>query len=144
MENYCHKVQYYETDQMQIVHHSNYIRWFEEARTYYLEQIGFGYDRMEREGITCPVLEVFCKYLSMVRFPDKVLISTKIVGFSGVRMSLEYEIRDRLSGKLRTIGHSKHCFVGPAGKPVILIKENPELFDLLKSNISEATNAGQN
>ena len=29
---YMHEVQYYETDAMQIVHHSNYIRWFEEAR----------------------------------------------------------------------------------------------------------------
>jgi len=143
VENYCHKVQYYETDQMQIVHHSNYIRWFEEARTFYLEQIGFGYDRMENEGITCPVLEVLCKYLSMVRFPEKVLISTKIVGFSGVRMTLEYEIRDQLSGKIRTIGHSKHCFVGRAGKPVMLSKENPELFELLKSHVSEESGIGQ-
>ena len=40
-----HKVQYYETDGMGIVHHSNYIRWFEEARVDLLEQLGFGYDR---------------------------------------------------------------------------------------------------
>ena len=38
-----HKVQYYETDGMGIVHHSNYIRWFEEARVDLLEQLGFGY-----------------------------------------------------------------------------------------------------
>ena len=48
---YEHIVQYYETDQMGIVHHSNYIRWFEEARSYILEQIGFGYKKMEEEGI---------------------------------------------------------------------------------------------
>lgn len=41
---YQHKVQYYETDQMGIVHHSNYIRWFEEARTDYMEKMGMGYD----------------------------------------------------------------------------------------------------
>jgi acyl-CoA thioester hydrolase len=143
MENYCHKVQYYETDQMQIVHHSNYIRWFEEARTFYLEQIGFGYDRMEKEGITCPVVEVFCKYISMVRFPEKVLISSKIIEFTGVRMTLKYEIRDQVSGKLRTTGHSKHCFVGAAGKPVMLSKENQELFDLLKSHLSEESGIGK-
>ena len=39
---YKHLVQYYETDQMGIVHHSNYIRWFEEARSYILEENGFG------------------------------------------------------------------------------------------------------
>ena len=43
MVPYDHKVQYYETDGMGIVHHSNYIRWFEEARVDLLEQLGFGY-----------------------------------------------------------------------------------------------------
>ena len=137
MEIYCHKVQYYETDQMQIVHHSNYIRWFEEARTFFLEQIGFGYDRMEKEGITCPVLEVFCKYVSMVRFPEVVSISSKIVEFTGVRMTLEYDIRDQISGKIRTTGYSKHCFVGASGRPVSLRKENRELFELFQSHSDE-------
>ena len=47
MPDYTHKVQYYETDQMAIVHHSNYIRWFEEARVDFLEKIGFGYHQTE-------------------------------------------------------------------------------------------------
>ena len=70
MLKYIHKVQYYETDQMQIAHHSNYIRWFEEARTFFLEKSGFGYDRMEAEGIVCPVTGG-CRYASMVRFRKK-------------------------------------------------------------------------
>ena len=48
LKSYTHKVQYYETDAMAIVHHSNYIRWFEEARLDYLEQIGLPYDEIER------------------------------------------------------------------------------------------------
>ena len=55
---YQHKVQYYETDQMGIVHHSNYIRWFEEARTDYMERLGIGYEKMEEQGILSPVLSV--------------------------------------------------------------------------------------
>ena len=43
MKPYRHKVQYYETDQMGIVHHSNYIRWFEEGRIDLMEQMGLGY-----------------------------------------------------------------------------------------------------
>ena len=38
---YLHNAKYYETDQMGIIHHSNYIRWFEEARIDYMNQIGF-------------------------------------------------------------------------------------------------------
>ena len=37
---YTHRVQYYETDQMGIVHHSNYIRWFEEARIDWMRDCG--------------------------------------------------------------------------------------------------------
>ena len=40
MEPYVHKVQYYETDKMGIVHHSNYIRWMEEARIDFLDSVG--------------------------------------------------------------------------------------------------------
>ena len=62
MEPYVHKVQYYETDKMGIVHHSNYIRWMEEARIDFLERMGWPYDRLENEGIISPVIGVDCKY----------------------------------------------------------------------------------
>lgn len=42
MQKYRHIVQYYETDKMGITHHSNYIRWMEEARIDFLRQIGWG------------------------------------------------------------------------------------------------------
>ena len=62
MTPYRHKVQYYETDRMGVTHHSNYIRWMEEARVDLLEQIGWGYDRMESLGIQSPVTGVGCVY----------------------------------------------------------------------------------
>ena len=54
MKPYEHKVQYYETDKMGIVHHSNYIRWMEEARIDFLDQIGWNYKVMEDNGIISP------------------------------------------------------------------------------------------
>ncbi len=77
MMNWQHKVQYYETDQMQIVHHSNYIRWFEEARTYLMDEMGFSYFQMEEEGIVVPVLSAYAEYKSMVRFGETVEIEDK-------------------------------------------------------------------
>ena len=64
---YKHKVQYYETDQMSIVHHSNYIRWFEEARIDFLEQIGMNMEEIERNGVQIPVLSVSSNYRSSVK-----------------------------------------------------------------------------
>ena len=55
-EGTLHKVQYYETDQMGVVHHSNYIRWFEEARAEWMEAVGLPYAQLEAEGIASPVL----------------------------------------------------------------------------------------
>ena len=61
LHTYEHRTQYYETDQMGIIHHSNYIRWFEEARTDLMRQMGIGYDEMEGQGIISPVLSVTCE-----------------------------------------------------------------------------------
>ena len=72
---YKHLVQYYETDQMGIVHHSNYIRWFEEARSFLLEENGFGYKKMEESGIISPVLSVNARYKSMTHYLSLIHIS---------------------------------------------------------------------
>lgn len=62
MQKYRHIVQYYETDKMGITHHSNYIRWMEEARIDFLRQIGWDYAKLESIGIISPVTAVNCKY----------------------------------------------------------------------------------
>ncbi len=71
---YQHKVQYYETDGMGIVHHSNYIRWFEEARVDFLAQIGMPFEQVEARGIVSPVLRVSCEYKTMARFGETYLM----------------------------------------------------------------------
>lgn len=128
---YAHKVHYYETDQMQIVHHSNYIRWFEESRVDFLEQIGFGYDRMEHEGIVSPVLHVNCDYKSMTRFGETVYILPKIERYSGVKLNLTYRVIDAVTGELRASGESRHCFLDTRGVPVSLKRAHPEIDQIL-------------
>lgn len=135
MTPYEHKVQYYETDGMGIVHHSNYIRWFEEARVALLEQLGYGYDRIEAEGFNSPVLEVACKYKTMARFGDTVLISARIMDYNGVRLTLHYEVRDAQTEDLRCEGESRHCFMGREGRPVSLKRSWPALDQALSAQI---------
>ena len=130
-----HKVQYYETDGMGIVHHSNYIRWFEEARVGLLEQLGFGYDRIEAEGFSSPVLEVTCQYKTMARFGDTVRIDAAIVEYNGVRLALHYEVRDAQSDALRCRGESRHCFMGRDGRPVSLRRSWPALDRALAAQL---------
>lgn len=123
---YTRTAHYYETDQMGVIHHSNYIRWFEEARVDFLEQAGFGYKKMEEEGIISPVLAVACDYKSMVRFGDTVNIHVGIESMTGVRMIVTYRVEDAKSGKLRAFGETRHCFLNEKGRPISLEKALPD------------------
>lgn len=127
---YRHKVQYYETDQMGVVHHSNYIRWFEEARTDFMEQMGMGYDEMERRGIVSPVLSVEADYRRMVYFGESVTIETKIREYNGIKMTVEYEIVDDKTGMVHCWGLTKHCFLNSKGRPVSLKKDFPDFHEM--------------
>ena len=129
---YERRAQYYETDQMGVVHHSNYIRWFEEARVDFLRQAGAGYEKMEADGIISPVLSVSCQYKTMVRFDDQVVIRLGILSYNGIKLCISYEVRDREIGEIRCIGESSHCFLGKDGKPVSLKRQYPEYHKILQ------------
>ena len=133
MYEYLRKVQYYETDKMSVVHHSNYIRWFEEARTDFLERNGFGYDKMEESGVISPVIGISVNYKTMTRFPDVVQIETSFSEYNGIRMSVCYVVRDKKTQEIRCTGESKHCFLNREGKPLSLKRSCPEIHQILCS-----------
>ena len=66
------RVRYKDTDQMGIMHHSNYIVLYEMARTEWLRDMGLTYAEIERRGIMSPIIEVQSKYLYPA-FYDEVL-----------------------------------------------------------------------
>ena len=124
---YEHHVKYYETDQMGIVHHSNYIRWMEEARMDLMEQMGYSYKMMEETEIISPVISVQCEYKSMVRFSDTVVIEAKISYYNGVKLTVQYRMTDKETGELRAMAASEHCFLNRSGKPISLKRSYPEI-----------------
>ncbi|MBQ5382752.1 MAG: thioesterase family protein, partial [Ruminococcus sp.] len=77
---------YYETDQMGVVHHSNHIRYFEEARLDFMRTIGCDAAEMEKDGIIIPNVDAYAKYEKPVRFADRVSIAVRLVKFSGATM----------------------------------------------------------
>lgn len=135
MKAYRHKVQYYETDRMGIVHHSNYIRWMEEARTDFLEQVGWPYDKMEEAGIISPVTSVECKYKVTTTFADIVDIQVRVEEFKGVKLKLKYEMK---KGEVVVCeGHSEHCFLDVNGKPIRVKKEHPAFYETMLSLVEK-------
>lgn len=142
MQKYEYQAQYYETDQMGIIHHSNYIRWFESARIRYMNRIGVDYAEVEKAGIISPVLDVHCVYKSMVHFGDVVEIITKIKNYNGVKLEFSYIIRDKETKEIRTYGDSMHCFLDREGRPLILKKSAP-VYDAAFRTAAEADRAAE-
>lgn len=128
---YQHKVQYYETDKMGVTHHSNYVRWMEEARIQYLAETGWSYKRIEEEGIISPVVSVECHYKKTTTFDDFVNIEVCVLEFTGVKLKLGYKMY--LDDKLVCDGTSMHCFLNSEGRPVRLKKDYPDLYDTFNS-----------
>lgn len=131
---YIHTVQYYETDKMGITHHSNYIRWMEEARVDFLSQIGWKFAKLEAMGIVSPVLSVTCDYKYPTRFADKVYIRVSVKEFKGVKLFLGYEMKNE-EGKVVCVGTSSHAFLDTDGMPIRMKREFPELYETLSSLI---------
>jgi acyl-CoA thioester hydrolase len=130
MKTYTRKINYYETDQMGVVHHSNYIRYFEEARTSYMEQVGFPYARLEEQGIISPVIGVSCRYKKPIHDGDTVEIRVRLIGMRRTKCTFRYEIVDAASGELRAFGESEHCYLDRKGTILSIEKSCPEFYHL--------------
>ena len=130
-EPYVRTANYYETDQMKIIHHSNYIRWMEEARVDVMEQIGFGYGKMESMGVYSPVLGASLEYKSMVRFGDRVLIECRIGDYTGLQLRMLYRMTNLTTGEVCTLCESRHGFLDGEGHIISLKRKYPEIHQLL-------------
>ncbi len=138
----AHRVAYYETDQMGIVHHSNYIRWFEEARDDVVRDYGIDYRQIEAQGVLMPVVHVSCDYKRAAKYGDQVSIYAFPRFFNGIRLRYEYEVRGE-DDTLIVTGNSEHCFIDAVTrKPVNLKKRMPEYCETL-SRLVEQVNGGK-
>ena len=126
---YERKINYYETDKMGVVHHSNYIRYLEETRCEWLESLGMPFQDFEKQGITIPVLGVNISYKKHVTFADTIIIKPFIKEYSGVRMTVGYDVTEKETGDVVITGETKHCFTNKELKPINLKKVNKEFSD---------------
>lgn len=123
------KINYYETDKMGVVHHSNYIRYMEESRCAWLESIEMPFEVLEENDITIPVLGVKCEYKHHVTFGDTIIIVPFVKEYNGVRMTVGYEVTDKKTGNKVIEAETKHCFTNKNLRPVNLKKVAKEFSD---------------
>ena len=132
---YQHYVQYYETDKMGVTHHSNYIRFMEEARVEFFKGIGFDYFEFEKKGMISPVVGLNnIKYKRPSTAGDTIDIEVAVKSITSVVFTIQYIMK--IKDTVIFTGESDHCVLGKDGKIIPLndkhIKEFTEkLKDLI-------------
>jgi acyl-CoA thioester hydrolase len=128
MDEYVHTVQYYETDKMGVTHHSNYIRWMEEARVDFLARAGWDYKRLEDMGIVSAVVSVSCEFKRPTTFSDRITVYTRVTEFKGIVLVFGYEMKDAEGATVCT-GTTSHAFLNSEGRPLSIRKKYPEIYE---------------
>ena len=121
-------VRYGETDQMGVVHHSNYLRYFEVARLEWLSALGVSYASMEKEGLIMPVIDVKVTYKTPALFDDSLTIYIFLSELPRVKIIFFYEIKNQ-KDKIVCTGETTLAFLNAkTRKPVRCPEEFGALF----------------
>ena len=105
----CH-VNFYDTDAMNVVHHANYIRWFEIGRVEFLRMAGITLNELMDAGYLFPITDVSCKYLSPGKFDDELLIETTPVSLTKAKMVFSYRIIREGDNTVLVTGKTQNVF----------------------------------
>jgi acyl-CoA thioester hydrolase len=108
------RVRYAETDRMGLLHHANYLVYFEQARTELLRDQGLTYRDMEDGGFFLVITSIEVKYRSPARYDDLLTIKTTVSRTTAVRIEHTYEVT--CDGRPVAEGKSTLACVDRAGK----------------------------
>lgn len=121
-------VRYGETDQMGVVHHSNYLRYFEVARLEWLSALGVSYASMEKEGLIMPVIDIKATYKTPALFDDSLTIYVFLSELPRVKIIFLYEIKNQ-KDEIVCTGETTLAFLNAkTRKPVRCPEEFGALF----------------
>jgi acyl-CoA thioester hydrolase len=120
------RVRYFETDQMQVMHHAHYFVWFEAARAEFCRVHGIDYTAMEQAGLFLPVVEARCRYRAPARYDDEVTVHAAVT--ERTRRTLKFVYRVSRDGQTIAEGETTQVLIDRQGKPCSFPKEIAEKF----------------
>jgi acyl-CoA thioester hydrolase len=110
-----HRVAFYETDAMGIVHHSNYVRFLEEARVVWMDEHDRPYREYAAEGLHFATTALELRYHRSAAFDDVLSITVWLEWVRGASLRMVYEVRR--GEELVASGASEHAMVDTRGRP---------------------------
>ena len=127
-------VRYYETDQMGIVHHSNYVRYFECGRSDMMKKYGLPIEVIEKEGVMLPIVSVEARYKMPAKMGDVIRIVSKINKVPMAKLEVLSEIYNQ-DGVLLCIGKVVLGFIDAVTRHPVRCPQN--LADIISAHIDE-------
>ena len=119
-----HRVPFYETDAMGVVHHSNFVRYLELARIVWLDEHDLPYRKVVEQGIHYATTKVEVAYHRAARFDDVIEIFTWIEWARGASLRMAYVLRS--GGATVATGATEHAAVDLEGRVRRLPRERVE------------------
>ncbi|MBQ6576586.1 MAG: acyl-CoA thioesterase [Bacteroidales bacterium] len=127
-------VRYYETDQMGIVHHSNYIRYFECARNTMMAELGYPIEQCEADGVTIPIVSVSCRYHHPAKMGDVLTVTAEIEKAPLAKLVVEQTVLNQ-KGELLVSGQVVLGFLNKEnGYPVRCPEKLVSLIDAMTAS----------
>ena len=137
-----HRVNFYDTDAMEVVHHANYIRWFEIGRVAYLRRIGITLGALMEAGYVFPIIKVGAEFHAPGHFDDELVIETTATALTRAKMAFSYRILNA-AGTVLVTGFSENVFtVRETGHITRLPQEFYERFEAAMSAEKEGRDIG--
>jgi acyl-CoA thioester hydrolase len=114
------RVRYAETDQMQVVYHTNYLIWCEVGRTDFMRQHGMSYAEMEKGGIGLTVSEYSVRLHASARYDDLVRIATTLTDVRSRQVTFDYLLTNATNGERLATARTSLVSIAPSGRPVAM------------------------
>lgn len=121
------RIIYADTDQMGVVYHANYLKFFEIGRTEFTRELGISYKTFEENNIFLPVKEAFVDYKKPFKYDDIIVVHSYIGKLKNVAVKIDYEIYHKETNALHTAGYTLHPFVNSEGR---IVKPQDEIYNV--------------
>jgi acyl-CoA thioester hydrolase len=132
------RVRFVETDLMGVVHHSNYLRWFEMARVEYLRRANVLLPDLIAAGVLFPITDVQCKYRQSAHFDEMIRIEATLADFSRAKLCFSYRVLRDEENILLAEGSTQNVFTDEKGRMIRL----PQIYYDRISAARQAENGG--
>lgn len=114
------RIYYEDTDCGGVVYYANYLRYFERARTEFMESRGIGLKALTEEGVFFVVTDASLKYLAPARYGDVLLIRTLVEKTGPASLVFAHKVVSEGTGKDLVEGSVKLGCVGRDMRPIRL------------------------